>query len=63
MKNIEKTIGKRAKINYLDMQQGDVYKTHGSTNKLINKIKYRPKMKLSEGIKRFVEWYKKYHNI
>ena len=63
LKNIEKTIGKRAKINYLDMQQGDVYKTHGSTNKLINKIKYRPKMKLSEGIKRFVEWYKKYHNI
>ncbi len=63
LKNIEKTIGKKAKINYLNMQQGDVYKTHGSTTKLVNKIKYRPQTKLSEGIERFVKWYKKYHNI
>ncbi len=63
LNNIERTIGKKAKIKYLNMQMGDVYKTHGSIKKLAKKIKYRPKTKLSEGIERFVEWYKKYHNI
>ena len=60
---IEKNIGKKSLINYLKMQPGDVYKTHGSIKRLSKKINYKPKIKISKGIERFIKWYKKYYKI
>ena len=60
---IEKVIGKKSLINYLKMQPGDVYKTHGSIKRLSKKINYKPKIKISKGIERFIKWYKKYYKI
>ena len=59
---IEKNLNKKAKVNYLGMQPGDVHATIAdirSPNKL---IKYKPKVKVKEGIAKFVEWYLDYTN-
>ena len=55
--NIEKHTKKKAKINYLPFQIGDALKTYPSIQKLEKLIKFKPKVKINEGIKKFVEWY------
>ena len=54
---IEKYTKKKAKINYLPFQIGDALKTYANINKLKKLIKFKPKIKINEGIKKFVEWY------
>ncbi len=49
------------KIIKLKMQKGDVFKTHADTNKLINKIKYKPSIGIEIGIQEFIKWFKKYY--
>ena len=55
---IEKHTKKKAKINFLPFQIGDALKTYANINKLKKLIKFKPKVKINEGIKKFVEWYK-----
>lgn len=57
---LEKNLGVEVKKNYLPMQQGDVYQTNAATSKLEKEIGYCPRIQLPCGIKKFVEWYKKY---
>jgi len=56
---IEEAIAKKAKIERLRSQPGDVSATYADIRKSKRMLKYRPKVKMEEGIKRFVEWYKK----
>ena len=58
---IEKAFGKEAKKEFLPMQQGDVITTYASTEKLERDFNYKPTIKITEGIPRFVEWYKEYN--
>jgi len=60
---IEKTIGIKSKRNLMKLQIGDIYKTHGSIQKLYKKINYKPKTQISVGIERFIKWYKDYYRI
>ena len=60
---IEKKIGKKAKIKYLPLQKGDIYKTHASVKKLENKIKYKPRVDIETGIGKFIDWYKSYYKL
>ncbi len=55
---IEKGLGKKANIERLDPQPGDVSITYADIRKAREKIGYRPKVKVEEGIQRFAEWYK-----
>jgi UDP-glucuronate 4-epimerase len=55
---IEKETGKKAKINQLPMQKGDVPITYADISKARKLLNYDPKIKVQEGIKLFVEWYK-----
>ena len=61
IKTIEKNLGKRAKVKKIPLQKGDVIGTKASIAKLKKIIKYKPKITLDEGIKRFVEWYRVFH--
>jgi UDP-glucuronate 4-epimerase len=61
IKSIEKVLGKKAKKNYLHMQRGDVRKTFADISEAKKKLNWRPKISIEQGIKRFVEWYKKYY--
>lgn len=60
---IEEALGKKAIKNYLPMQLGDVNATYANTDKLHNKIGYKPSTTFKEGIEKFVKWYKKYYNV
>jgi len=56
---IEETMGKKARIEVLETQPGDVSITYADITKAKEKLGYQPRTPLREGIKRFVEWYKK----
>ncbi len=58
---IEKETNKSSKKHNTNKQIGDVVKTHGQNKKLLSKIKYKPKIKLDLGIKKFTKWYKSFY--
>jgi UDP-glucuronate 4-epimerase len=55
---IEDALGKKANIEMLASQPGDVSVTYADITKAKQMLKYQPKVRMEEGIKRFVEWYK-----
>ena len=57
---IEEVIGKKAKINYLPLQPGDVNTTYADVSNLKDNTGYIPSTSVKEGIESFVEWYKGY---
>ena len=54
IKNITKGV---AEINYIDNQMGDVVNTLADTSKIRAELDWEPKVKLEEGVKRFVGWF------
>lgn len=56
---IEAVLGKKAQINRLPEQPGDVPLTCADISKARRLLNYRPATKLSEGLPRFVEWYRR----
>jgi UDP-glucuronate 4-epimerase len=58
---IEDAIGKKAVIDYLPMQPGDVPATYADVNDLIADTGFKPSTPVPEGINNFVEWYKAYY--
>jgi UDP-glucuronate 4-epimerase len=57
---IEKNLNKKALINYLPLQPGDVIGTTADIKKTKKELGYNPSIKPEEGIKNFVNWYKEY---
>jgi len=60
---IEKCLGNEAKKNFLPMQPGDVPETYADIDDLMQAVGFKPATPIDEGIRRFVEWYKKYYRI
>lgn len=60
---IENSLGKKAIKNFLPMQPGDVPATWADVSDLVRDLGYAPSVDVREGVKRFVEWYKKYFNV
>lgn len=60
IRTLEKSLGKKAEMNMMPMQKGDVYTTYADTTKLERDFGYKPHVTLEEGIFRFVEWYESY---
>ena len=58
IKAIEKALGKKAKMNMLGMQPGDVPKTHSDVTDLVNDLGYKPDTTIEYGVEKFIEWYK-----
>jgi UDP-glucuronate 4-epimerase len=56
---IEEAFDKKATIEMLEPQPGDVSVTYADITKAKRMLKYQPGVKMEEGIKRFVDWYKK----
>jgi UDP-glucuronate 4-epimerase len=55
---LEKAVGKKAVINVLPEQPGDVPLTFADITKAREILGYNPQTKIAEGIPRFVEWYR-----
>ncbi len=54
---IEERVGKKALLEYLPAQPGDVEQTYADIRKASESLGYRPQTKIQEGIDRFVRWY------
>ena len=54
---IEKCLNKKAKINFLPMQKGDVKATYADTSSLESWIDFKPNTSIRNGVKNFVDWY------
>ena len=57
---LEKNLKKKAKINFLPLQAGDVQDTYANVDNLKKKFKYNPSTSINEGVYNFVKWYKNY---
>jgi len=55
---IEKVVGKRARIRYIEKQKGDVRDTRADINKAIHALDWRPGIAINQGLSMFVEWLK-----
>tara|TARA_X000000950_G_C13871064_1_gene642918 strand:+ start:789 stop:1796 length:1008 start_codon:yes stop_codon:yes gene_type:complete len=60
---LEKTLEKKAKINFLPLQLGDVPDTYASVDNLMENFKYKPSTSVKEGVTKFVKWYKDYYQL
>lgn len=54
---IEKALGKKAVIERLPEQQGDMPLTSADISKARSLLDYNPRTKIADGIPKFVEWY------
>ncbi len=60
---IENAVGRRAVVKNVGMQPGDVNVTSGDISKAREFIGYNPKTSIGDGVKLFVDWYKKYYGL
>ena len=60
---IEKALNKKARMNLMEMQPGDVPKTWADTTDLEQDVNYKPDTPIEVGVGRFVGWYRKYYNF
>jgi UDP-glucuronate 4-epimerase len=60
---LENCLGRKAKLDFLPIQQGEVLETEADVTKLESDFGYRPQVKVEEGIARFVAWYRAYYEI
>jgi len=60
---IEKNLGKKAQIEYLPMQPGDVKESLADIKKSTEKLGYKPITTINKGIPQFIKWYKEYYSV
>lgn len=57
VQTIEKLLGQKALLEHLPEQPGDVERTFADIRRAEERLGYHPKVKIEEGLKRFVKWY------
>ena len=62
IETLEKALGRKAKKNMLPMQPGDVPATFADIDALQRDVGFRPSTPIEEGVQKFVDWYRQYHN-
>ena len=60
---LENTLGIPAKLNMMPIQPGDVLETNADVSSLVEKIGFSPSTSIEDGIKYFVDWYRRYYGI
>ena len=60
---LEKNLNKKAQINFLSKQLGDVNDNSGNSNFIKDKVGWMPKVNFEKGIKEFISWYKTYYDL
>jgi len=60
---LELALGRRAKMNLLPMQPGDVPATAANTDELDAWVGFRPATPVTEGVARFVAWYRDFYRV
>jgi UDP-glucuronate 4-epimerase len=60
---LEEKLGKKARLEMLPLQPGDVPNTEADVSDLVRDVSYRPSTTVEEGIGRFVDWYRDYYAV
>ncbi len=60
---LERCLGKKAQMNLLPLQPGDVPDTYADVSDLIKDTGYKPDTEVETGVARFVEWYREYFKV
>lgn len=60
---LESRLGRKATIEMLPLQPGDVPDTFANVDELVNNFNYKPSTSVKDGVKKFVHWYKEYFQI
>ena len=60
---LEKSLGKKAQINLLPLQPGDVPDTYADVEDLVRDVGYKPSTSVEDGVARFVEWYRNFYAV
>ena len=60
---LEKALSKKAKINFMPLQPGDVPDTFANVDNLKNDFNYKPATSVEHGVQNFIEWYKNYYKV
>ena len=59
---LEEVLERKASVEFRPMQAGDVQQTHADVSALQQAVDFQPGTGLREGLKRFVSWYRAYHD-
>ena len=60
---LEQCLGKKAKLDLLPLQAGDVPETIADVTRLEAAVGFKPATPVEAGIARFVEWYRSYYRV
>ena len=60
---IEKTLGKKAIIDFKPMQPGDSSESCADIKHTQKKLMFVPKTSIVDGIPKFIKWYQEYYNV
>ncbi|AKS42616.1 NAD-dependent epimerase [Wenzhouxiangella marina] len=58
---LEDCLGRKAEMELLPLQPGDVPDTEADVSELIQAVDYRPRVSVEQGVRRFVDWYREYY--
>jgi UDP-glucuronate 4-epimerase len=59
---LEEKLGRKANVNYMPMQPGDVPASHADTTDLQQEIGFKPNTPIDIGVGNFVDWYLDYYH-
>lgn len=60
---LECALGKKAQMNMLPLQPGDVPETYADVDDLVRDVGFQPSTSLDDGVKQFVAWYRDYYRV
>ena len=60
---LEECLGRKARLEMLPMQEGDVPATYADTADLTRDTGFNPSTPVETGVARFVEWYRDYYRV
>jgi UDP-glucuronate 4-epimerase len=63
IKVLEANLGKKATLELLPLQPGDVPDTFANVDDLVSDFDFKPNTSIEEGIERFVVWYRHYYKV
>jgi UDP-glucuronate 4-epimerase len=61
IKVLEDCLGRKAEMNMLPLQPGDVPDTYADVQDLIRDVGYKPETTVEDGVARFVDWYRDFY--
>ncbi|AZI36258.1 putative UDP-galacturonate 4-epimerase [Caenibius tardaugens NBRC 16725] len=60
---LEEACGRKAELEMLPMQPGDVHRTYADIAAIQRDLDYAPTTAIEQGVPKFVDWYREYHQL